>query len=134
MFGSPESTEEEYHDGPLSEVFGSSEWRQTDNVEMPMFSLSEVPSAAPATGGTVFLTASVGGAARAPASDDGTVALTAASATGGTVPSAASFGGAPASWIFFFFFLPRFFYGIRTCKRTRKFYCAHCDFVMNIPW
>ena len=64
---------------------------------MPMFSLSEVPSAAPATGGTVFPTASVGGAARAPASDDGTAALTAASATGGTVPSAASVGGAPAS-------------------------------------
>ena len=97
MFGSLESTEEEYHDGPLSEVFGSPEWRQTDNVEMPMFSLSEVPSAAPATGGTVFPTASVGGAARAPASDDGAVALTAASATGGTVPSAASVGGAPAS-------------------------------------
>ena len=39
----------------------------------------------------------MGGKARAPASDDGTMALTAASATGGTVPSAASVGGAPAS-------------------------------------
>ena len=89
--------EEDYHGGPLSEVFGSPEWLQTDNVEMPMFSLSEVPSAAPATSGTVFPTASVGGAARVPASDDVTVALTAASATGGTVPSAASVGEAPAS-------------------------------------
>ena len=97
VFGSPESTEVDYHGGPLSEVSGSPEWFQTNNVEMPMFSLSEVPSAAPATGGTVFPTASVGGAARAPASDDGTMALTAASATGGTVPSAASVGGAPAS-------------------------------------
>ena len=44
-----------------------------------------------------FPTASVGGTARAPASDDGTMPLTAASATGGTVPSAASVGGAPAS-------------------------------------
>ena len=58
---------------------------------------TSVPAAAPATGGTVFPTTSVGGTARAPASDDGTVALTAASATGGTVPSAASVGGAPAS-------------------------------------
>ena len=89
--------QEDYHGGPLSEVFGSPEWLQTDNVEMPMFSLSEVPSAAPATSGTVFPTASVGGAARAPASDDVTVALTAASATGGTVPPAASVGEAPAS-------------------------------------
>ena len=89
--------QEDYHGGPLSEVSGSPEWLQTNNVEMPMFSLSEVPSAAPATGGTVFPTASVGGTARAPASDDGTMALTAASATGGTVPSAASVGGAPAS-------------------------------------
>ena len=39
----------------------------------------------------------MGGTARAPASNDGTMALTAASATGGTVPSAASVGGAPAS-------------------------------------
>ena len=61
VFGSPESTEEDYHDEPLPEVFGSPEWLQTDNVEMPMFSQSEVPSAAPATGGTVFPTASVGG-------------------------------------------------------------------------
>ena len=38
-----------------------------------------------------------GGAARAPASADGTAALAAAPATGGTVPSAASVGGAPAS-------------------------------------
>ena len=89
--------QEDYHEGPLSEVSGSPEWLQTSNVEMPIFSLSEVPSAAPATGGTVFPTASVGGTARAPASDDGTMALTAASATGGTVPSAASVGGAPAS-------------------------------------
>ena len=58
---------------------------------------TSVPAAAPATGGTVSPTTSVGGTARAPASDDGTVALTAASATGGTVPSAASVGGAPAS-------------------------------------
>ena len=89
--------QKDYHGGPLSEVSGSPEWLQTNNVEMPMFSLSEVPSAAPATGGTVFPTASVGGTARAPTSDDGTMALTAASATGGTVPSAASVGGAPAS-------------------------------------
>ena len=88
--------QEDYHGGPLSEVSGSPEWLQTNNVEMPMFSLSEVPSAAPATGGTVFPAASVEGTARAPASDDGTMALTAASATGGTVPSAASVGGAPA--------------------------------------
>ena len=97
VFGSPESTEVDYHGGPLSEVSGFPEWLQTNNVEMTMFSLSEVPSAAPATGGTVFPTASVGGTARAPASDDGTMTLTAASATGGTVPSAASVGGAPAS-------------------------------------
>ena len=58
---------------------------------------TSVLAAAPATGGTVFPTTSVGGTARAPASDDGTVALTAASATGGTVPSAASVGGAPAT-------------------------------------
>ena len=89
--------QEDYHEGPLSEVSGSPEWLQTNNAEMPMFSLSEVPSAVPATDGTVFPTASVGGTARAPASDDGTMALTAASATGGTVPSAASVGGAPAS-------------------------------------
>ena len=51
----------DYHGGPLSEVSGSPEWLQTNHVEMPMFSLSEVPSAAPATVGTVFPTASVGG-------------------------------------------------------------------------
>ena len=93
VFGSPESTEVDYHGGPLSEVSGSREWLQTNHVEMPMFSLSEVPSAAPATGGTVFPTASVGGTARAPVSDEGTMALTAASATSGTVPSAASVRG-----------------------------------------
>ena len=93
VFGSPESTEVDYHGGPLSEVPGSPEWLQTNHVEMPMFSLSEVPSAAPATVGTVFPTASVGGTARAPASDDGTMALAAASATSGTVPSAASVRG-----------------------------------------
>ena len=97
VFGSPESTEVDYHGGPLPEVSGSPEWPQTNNVEMPMFSLSEVPLAKPATGGTVFPTASVGGTARAPASDDGTMVLTTASATGGTVLSAASVGGAPAS-------------------------------------
>ena len=83
----------DYHGGPLSEVSGSPECLQTNHVEMPMFSLSEVPSAAPATVGTVFPTASVGGTARAPASDDGTMALTAASATSSTVPSAASVRG-----------------------------------------
>ena len=51
-----------------------------------------VTAAAPATGGTIFPTASAGGAVRAPASGDGTAALTAAPATGGTVPSAASVG------------------------------------------
>ena len=55
--------------------------------------LTAVPAAAPATGGTVFPTASVGGAARAPASADRTAALTAAPATGGTVLFAASVGG-----------------------------------------
>ena len=83
----------DYHGRPLSEVSGSPEWLQTNHVEMPMFFLSEVPSAAPATVGTVFPTASVEGTARAPASDDGTMALTAASATSGTVPSAASVRG-----------------------------------------
>ena len=39
----------------------------------------------------------MGGAARAPASADGTAALTAAPAAGGTAPFAASVGGAPAS-------------------------------------
>ena len=51
----------------------------------------------PAIGVTVFPTASVGGAARAPASADGIAALTAAPVTDGTVPFAASVGGAPAS-------------------------------------
>ena len=100
VFGSPESTEVDYHGGPLSEVSGSPEWLQTNNVEMPMFSLSEVPSAAPATGGTVFPTASVGGTARAPASSAvvaASVESAAEPATGGTVPSAAPVGGAPAS-------------------------------------
>ena len=45
------------------------------------------------SGGTVFPTASVGAAARAPACADATVALTTALATGGTVPSATSVGG-----------------------------------------
>ena len=53
--------------------------------------------AAPATGGTVLPTASVGGAARAPSSADGIAALTVAPATGGTIPFAASVRGAPAS-------------------------------------
>ena len=52
-----------------------------------------VPAAAPATGGTVFPTASVGEAARTPASADGIAALTAAPATGDTVPFTASVGG-----------------------------------------
>ena len=56
-----------------------------------------VPAAAPATGGNVFATASVGGAARAPVSADGIAALMAAPATGGTVLFTASVGGAPAS-------------------------------------
>ena len=55
--------QEDYHGGPLSEVSGSPEWLQTNNVAMPISSLSEVPSAAPATGGTVFPTASMGGTA-----------------------------------------------------------------------
>ena len=55
-----------------------------------------VLAAAPATGGTVFPTASVGGTTRAPASADATAALTTARATGGTVPSAALVRGAPA--------------------------------------
>ena len=54
-----------------------------------------VPVAAPATGGTVFPTASVGGAARASASADATAVLTTAPATGGDVPSATSVGGHP---------------------------------------
>ena len=47
-----------------------------------------VPAAAPATGGTVFPTTSVGGAARALAPADETAASKAASATSGTVTSA----------------------------------------------
>ena len=47
-----------------------------------------VPAAAPATGGTVFPTTAVGGAARAPASADETAASKAASTASGTVPSA----------------------------------------------
>ena len=53
-----------------------------------------VPVAAPPTDGTVFPTASVGGASRASSSADETVALTAASATSDTVPSAAPIRGA----------------------------------------
>ena len=47
-----------------------------------------VPAAAPATGGTVFPTTSVGGAARAPAPADETEASKAASTASGTVPLA----------------------------------------------
>ena len=47
-----------------------------------------VAAAAPATGGTVFPTTSVGGAARAPAPADETAASKAASTASGTVPSA----------------------------------------------
>ena len=54
---------------------------------------TSVPAAAPAIGGTVFPTTSVGGTARAPASDDGTVESAAESAISGTVPSAASVRG-----------------------------------------
>ena len=50
-----------------------------------------VPAAAPATGGTVFLTTSVGGAARAPAE---TAASKAASTASGTVPTATPLRGA----------------------------------------
>ena len=53
-----------------------------------------VPAAAPATGGTVFPTTSVGGAARASASADETAASKAAPATSGTVPSATPLRGA----------------------------------------
>ena len=53
-----------------------------------------VPAAAPATGGTVFPTTSVGGAARAPAPADETAASKAASTASGTVPSATPFRGA----------------------------------------
>ena len=53
-----------------------------------------VPAAAPATGGTVFPTTSVGGAARAPAPADETAASKAASMASGTVPSATLLRGA----------------------------------------
>ena len=56
--------------------------------------LTSVPAAAPATGGTVFPTTSVGGAARAPAPADETAAPKAASTASGTVPSATPFKGA----------------------------------------
>ena len=49
-----------------------------------------VPAAAPSTGGTVFPTASVGGAARVPSSADKTAALTAAPSTGDTAAPDAS--------------------------------------------
>ena len=49
-----------------------------------------VPVAAPATGGTVFPTASMGGAARVPSSADETAASTAASSTGDTAAPDAS--------------------------------------------
>ena len=52
------------------------------------------PAAAPATGGTVFPTASVGGVARAPAPADETAASKAAPTTSGTVPSATPLRGA----------------------------------------
>ena len=52
-----------------------------------------VPAAAPATGGTVFPTTTVGGAARAPASADETAASKAASTASGTVPSATPLRG-----------------------------------------
>ena len=67
-------------------------------AEAPMSSAgatsTSVPAAAPAIGGTVNPTTSVGGTARAPASDDGTVALKAASTASGTAPSATPFKGA----------------------------------------
>ena len=87
------------------------EWLQSDNVEMPMFSLSEGPqqsaptavalaAAAPAaeavTGTRVFPAVSSKGVAEAPASSAGaaSAAVTAAApATGGTVFSTASVGG-----------------------------------------
>ena len=53
-----------------------------------------VPAAAPATGGTVFPTTSVWGAARAPAPADETAASKAVPATGGTVFPTTSVGGA----------------------------------------
>ena len=57
--------------------------------------LTAVPAAAaPATGGTVFPTTSVGGEARAPAPADETAASKAASTASGTVPSATPLRGA----------------------------------------
>ena len=53
-----------------------------------------VPAAAPATGGTVFPTTSVGGTARAPAPADEKAASKAASTASGTVPSATPLRGA----------------------------------------
>ena len=53
-----------------------------------------VPAAAPATGGTVFPTTTVGEAARAPAPADETAASKAASTASGTVPSATPLRGA----------------------------------------
>ena len=76
------------HGGPVSKVSGPQQSAPTAVT---------LAAAVPAIGVTVFPTASVGGAARAPASADGIAALTAAPATGGTVPFAASVGGAPAS-------------------------------------
>ena len=93
VFGSPESTEVDYHGGPLSEVSGSPEWLQTNNVEMTMFSLSEVPSAALTTGGTVFSAASVGGAPASSAVVAASVESAAEPAISGTVSSAASVRG-----------------------------------------
>ena len=52
------------------------------------------PAAAPATGGTIFPTALVGGAARAPAPADETAASKVAPTTSGTVPSATPLRGA----------------------------------------
>ena len=56
--------------------------------------LTAVPAAAPATGSTVLLTTSVGGAARAPAPADEAAASKAAPATGGTVSPHYNGGGA----------------------------------------
>ena len=56
--------------------------------------LTAVPAAAPATGGTVFPTTSVGGAARAPAPADETAASKAASTASGAFPSATPLRGA----------------------------------------
>ena len=85
--------QEDYHGGPLSEASGSPEWLQTNNVEIPMFSLSEVPSAAPATSGTVPSAASVGGAPASSAVAAASVESAAEPAISGTVPSAASVRG-----------------------------------------